>query len=164
MKKLKTASLVCLSLLSIGLTGCVTVDSIFGQEDKPISSVEMQALQTREYDADYVQVFAAVIGAFQTYGYTINQADRETGLISGKTPTTAEMNMMFVRNEYQGATAFVEQVGKNRVKVRISLVKHVSASGSYGQQGEKEAAITRSEPYRDIFNKVQQSLFLKKNL
>lgn len=74
------------------------------------------------------------------------------------------MNFGYARNEYQKATAFVEQIAENRVRIRISLVKHVSASGSYGMQGEKEANITRPQIYQDMFKKIQESLFLKKNL
>ena len=147
------------------LSGCVTVDSVFGEIDPQISTVELQALQTREYEATEEQVFAAAIGAFQSYGYSISSADRATGLVIAKTTSEADINQLtgVARTEYQKATAFIEKIAQNRVRIRVSIVKHVSAS-AYGTGGEKEAMRTKPEIYQDIFKKIDNSLFLKKNL
>lgn len=148
------------------LSGCVTIDSIFGEADAPISSVELQALQTREFEATEEQAFSAVIGTFQDYGYTVNSADRATGLIIAKTTSDAEIMVMtgVTRVEYNKATAFIEKVAQGRVKIRVSIVKYVSAKNAYGGGGEKEVVRTKPEMYKEIFSKIEQSLFLKKNL
>lgn len=163
---MKKIILPLLCACAIGLTGCVTVDSVFGEQDKQISNVELQALQTREFDTSYEIAFASVVSVFQNYGYTIQSADKDTGLVLAKTTTDATLNrlMGYVRNEDTRATAFLEKVSASRIKIRISLVKHVSASGTYGMKGEKEAAITRPEVYQEMFKQLQQAMFLKKNL
>lgn len=148
------------------LTGCVTVDSVFGELDPQVSQVQLQALQTREFDASEQQLFSATIGAFQSYGYAIQSADRSTGLVIAKTTSEATLNHFngLTRVEYDKATAFIEQIGENRMKIRVSIVKHVSAKSAYGGGGEKEAMRTKPEMYQKIFNKIEESLFLKKNL
>ena len=152
--------------LMTGLTGCITVDSVFGEQDPQVSSVQLQALQTREFQATEEQAFAAVISTFQDYGYLINSADRATGMVLAKTTTDAEINHFtgITRTEHNKATAFIEKVAKDRVKIRVSIVKAVSAKHSYGGGGEKEAMRTKPEIYQEIFAKIQHSLFLKKNL
>lgn len=163
---MKIKTLILAGALAASLTGCITVDSVFGEQDAQISNVELQALQTREYEATEEQVFSAVIGAFQSYGFVVQSADRSTGLVIAKTTSDAEINHLtgVTRTEYNKATAFVERVSDKRVSIRVSIVKHVSASGAYGGHGEKEAMRTTPKIYQDIFAKIEHSLFLKKNL
>lgn len=148
------------------MTACTTVDGVFGEIDPPISPVELEAIQTREYEADFKQAFAATVGAFQSYGYSIESADKDTGLVIAKTTSDATINYMtgLTRVEYDKATAFLEQVAPGRVKVRVSIVKHVSAKSAYGGGGEKEAMRTKPDVYQQIFMKIDQSLFMKKNI
>ena len=148
------------------LVGCVTVDSVFGESDAPLSAVALQALQTREFEATEDEAFRAVISTFQDYGYTISSADKTTGLVLGKTTSDASFSRMsrIVRVEYNKASAFIEKVAQNRVKIRVSIVKYVSARTELGGGGEKEVVRTKPQMYQDIFNKIEQSLFLKKNI
>ena len=164
MKTLKAIGIAFVA--SALLSGCVTVDSVFGETDAPLSPVALQALQTREFSAPEDQVFKAIIATFQDYGYTISSADRSTGLVIAKTTQDLEIHefMGYYRTEYSKATAFVDKVGDNRVKVRVSVVKHVEGKGEYGGGGAKEAVRTKPEIYQKIFDHIQNSLFLKKNL
>lgn len=148
------------------LGGCVTVDSVFGEADAPLSAVALQALQTREFDATEDQAFQAVISTFQDYGYAVTSADKSTGLVLGKSTSEASLSHMtgLTRVEYNKASAFIEKVAQNRVKIRVSIVKYVSARSAYGGGGEKEVVRTKPQMYQDIFNKIEQSLFLKKNI
>lgn len=159
-------TLILAGAFACALSGCVTVDSIFGEIDPQISDVELQALQTREYDATEDQLFSSVIGAFQSYGFVVQSADRSTGLVIAKTTSEAEINSFsgITRTEFNKATAFIERVAEKRVSIRVSIVKHVSATGAYGAHGEKEAMRTLPNIYQGIFSKIEKSLFLKKNL
>ena len=158
---------LCFLALAVPMlfTGCVTVDSIFGEADAPVSAVALQALQTREFDATPDQAFQAVISTFQDYGYVVTSADKATGLILGKTTSDATIGAFGItRVEYNKASAFIEQVAQSRVKIRVSIIKYVSARANTGGGGEKEVVRTKPQVYQDIFNKIEQSLFLKKNL
>lgn len=161
--KLKT--LLLSFCLACGLSGCITVDSVFGEVDPQISSVELEALQTREYEASLNDVFAATVGAFQSYGFSVQSADRTTGLVIAKTTSDATLDSFtgLARVQYDKATAFIEPSSAGHVKIRISIVKYVSAS-AMGSSGEKEAVRTKPKVYQDLFSKIEQSLFLRKNL
>ena len=158
MKKILMA--ICLSL---SLAGC-SINSIYGEVDPELSSVEMQALQTREFEATEDQVFSAIIATFQDCGYIVSSADRSTGLVLGKTTSATKMYFDFNTVEYDKASAFVEKVAEGRVKVRVSIVRYMLMSYATGRKGEKESVRTKPEYYQKIFDKITQSLFLKKNL
>lgn len=151
--------------MTLPMTGCITVDSVFGQEDAKVSDLELQQMQTREFDATIEQAFSATISTFQNYGYLIQSADKSTGMVIAKTSSKASIDSFvgLVKTEYDKATAFIEQIAKDRVRIRVSIVKYVTAS-KMGYNGEKEAPRTNPQVYEDMFTKIQESLFLKKNL
>lgn len=154
------------SAMLASLSGCViTVEEVFGEEDAKVSNLELQQMQTREFDATVEQAFSAVISTFQSYGYLIQSADKSTGMVLAKTNSQADIDNFkgFVKTQYDKATAFIEQISQNRVRIRVSIVKYVTAS-SMGYSGEKEAPRTNAKVYQDIFAKIQESLFLKRNL
>ena len=111
------------------LTGCVA-----GQQQKPSRTpLDIQSIQTREYEAAKKIVFGSVVSVFQDLGYTIKGADLETGFINaesaaqnntfdsagglfievlvgaaggGGSPSTSTQN-----TEQTIATAFLEEIG-----------------------------------------------------
>lgn len=163
---MKIKALAVSVIVACSLAGCVTVDSVFGEIDPQVSAVELEALQTREFEASITDAFAATVGAFQSYGYTIQSADRDTGIVIAKTTSDASLNQLtgLTRVEYDKANAFIEPSSAGHVKIRVSIVKYVSAKSAYGGGGEKEAMRTKPKVYQDIFTKIEQSLFLRKNL
>lgn len=157
---------LCVASAMLAVSGCVvTVDEVFGEEDAKVSNLELQQMQTREFDATVEQAFSAVISTFQSYGYLIQSADKSTGMVLAKTNSQASIDNFkdLVKTEYDKATAFIEQISKTQVRIRVSIVKYVTAS-RMGYSGEKEAPRTNAKVYQDIFAKIQESLFLKRNL
>lgn len=111
--------------------------------------------------SDYI---AGLYKAFALGEYSSSKC--ANGLIMGKTTSDATISGFtgITRVEYNKASAFIEQLSASKVKIRVSIVKYVSATGAYGGGGEKEVVRTKPQVYQDIFNKIEQSLFLKKNL
>lgn len=64
----------------------------------------------------------------------------------------------------QVATAFVEEIIPGRTKVRINVVNAEQSSSGYGMKGERETPIEDGSIYQDIFAKVQQAIFIRKNV
>ena len=140
------------------LTGCVA-------PPKPQkSALELQAIQVKEFETSHKVAFTAVMSVFQDLGYTISSASIETGLITAKSPTKQEF-VPFVGQQMsdEKANAFVEQIGKDRTKVRLSFVKSFQTSSGYGMRGEREIPVQEPEPYQNAFGKIQQSIFVRSN-
>ncbi|PZO14984.1 MAG: hypothetical protein DCF26_14130 [Burkholderiales bacterium] len=142
----------------MGLTGCVT------QPIQQKSALELQAIQVKEFSTNHKVAFTSVLSVFQDLGYVVNSASLETGLITAKSPTIQEF-VPFVgqRMTDEKANAFVEQIGTNRTKIRLSFVKSQQTSSGYGMRGERDTPIQDPGAYQDAFTKIQQSIFVRSN-
>ncbi len=129
------------------------------------TALELQAIQVKEFETSQKVAFTAVVSVFQDLGYTISSASLETGLITAKSPTKQEF-VPFVGQQMsdEKANAFIEQIGKDRTKVRLSFVKSFQTSSGYGMRGEREIPVQEPEPYQNAFGKIQQSIFVRTNV
>jgi len=152
-------NLFLILLLSLVITGCETVPK------STKTPLELQAIQSKEFETSKKVAFAATLSVFQDIGYTVNSANLETGLITAKSPTKEDF-VLFVGQRMKDvkATAFVEEIVPNRTKVRISLVNSSETSSGYGMKGGHEVPEESPEMYQDIFAKVQQAIFVRKNI
>lgn len=152
-------NLLAILLLSLVITGCETVPK------STKTPLELQAIQSKEFETSKKVAFAATLSVFQDVGYTINSASLETGLITAKSPTKQDF-VPFVGQRMRDvkATAFVEEIIPNRTKVRVSLVNSSETSNGYGMKGGREFPEETPEVYQDIFAKVQQAIFVRKNI
>ena len=147
-----------LLVTTLALTGCVA-------PPKPQkTALELQAIQVKEFETTHKVAFTAVMSVFQDLGYTISSASIETGLITAKSPTKQDF-VPFVGQQMsdEKANAFVEQIAKDRTKIRLSFVKSIQTSSGYGMRGEKEIPLQEPEPYQNAFSKIQQSIFVRTN-
>lgn len=69
-------SLSAIALLA--LIGCATPQQ---------TSLELQAFQKKQFETSKKIAFASVMSVFQDIGYTIKQANAETGFIQASSPT-----------------------------------------------------------------------------
>src|SRR5574340_566534 len=156
MKKFLTFPLIA-SLLLVG--ECVTAP----QSTK--SALELQAVQAKEFEIDKKIAFASTLSVFQDLGYVVGNASPDTGLINAKSPTQQSF-VPFVGRVMKDvkATAFVEEVIPGRTKIRLNFVNSTQTSSGYGMRGEQDQPIEDPQMYQDVFAKVQQAIFIRKNV
>lgn len=128
------------------------------------SALELQSIQSKEFETSKKIAFAATLSVFQDLGYTVSSANLDTGLITAKSPTKQDFQL-FVGQRMQDikATAFVEEIVSNRTKIRLNFVNSTQTSSGYGMKGEHELPIEAPEMYQDTFAKIQQGIFVRKN-
>ena len=68
-----------LTAVGLTLTGCVVQP-----QKPPMTPLEIQSIQTREFESPKKIVFASVVSVFQDLGYTIKGADLNTGFINAE--------------------------------------------------------------------------------
>ena len=155
MSKLITA--ISLSLIAILMTGCAT-------PPPTLTPLEIQSLQTREYEDDKGVVFASVMSVFADLGYTINAADRDTGLITAESATNSDGSSQFwfgiTMVSQTKATAFIEVIG-NMTKVRLNFVATNESSTSYGQSDRQDTPILDAIVYQNAFERVESAIFIR---
>lgn len=143
------------------LAGCYPILTTPKSTKTPL---ELQVIQTKEFDASKKQVFGAVLTVFQDNGYMISSAGMDTGLIVAKSPAVQEGSPMtgFTYRE-QRATAHIEEISSGRTKVRINFVTFERLTYSLTKQ-EHDIPIEDPQIYQDTFKKIQQAVFMKKNV
>ena len=126
--------------------------------------LELQSIQAKEFETSKKIAFAATLSVFQDLGYIVESASYETGLITAKSPTKQSF-IPFVGQvmKFVKATAFVEEVTPGRTKVRTNIVNSQNSSSGYGMIGESESPIETPDTYQDLFTKIQQAIFIRKN-
>jgi hypothetical protein len=174
-----------LLLLICMLCGCVAFDDVGGV--RPRTSVEIQSMQTREFDTSYRIAFAAVVDVFQDLGYVIQSSDFTTGLIIAKRSTSGATTrvtyasspfepavfnqMLYGRSAFEHGmasaerfgTVHVEELSDYRVSIRVSFVRCNRESYPSGHTNEYSSAVEDNDVYVDFFSKIDKSIFVRQN-
>ena len=145
-------------LLILFLTGCATTPV------RTLTPLEIQSLQTREYEQGKDTVFPSVMSVFQDLGYTIKSADINTGFITAESAAKSDAASKFllgISNVSQtSATAFIEEIGKF-TRVRLNFVTSNKKSYGYGQSDREDIPILNAEVYRNAFERIENAIFVR---
>lgn len=155
---MKITNLVFAILASVVLSGCMTTP-------KPtMTPLEIQSLQSREYETTKEIVFPSVISVFQDIGYTISNADIQTGLISAESASNSDAATKFwlgiTKVSQTKATAFVEQVG-DKTKARLNFVEINKTSSGWGQTDQQDTPLLDAQLYQNAFEKIENAIFVR---
>lgn len=147
--------LVCMALAS---AGCATTSI------PKMTPLEIQSMQTREFQQGIDVVFPSVISVFQDLGYTIKAADKNTGIITAesaaKSDKASKLWLGITRVTHTSATAFVERIS-NRTSVRLSFIVSKKQSGWYGQSDQDDEQILDAANYNNAFEKIENAIFVR---
>jgi hypothetical protein len=138
-------------------------------DSSPKTSLEIQAFQSKQFEADKKNAFNATVSVFQDLGYVINAASLETGFISAESPLRGAdgmkaflENISNMRSEGKTAvTAFVEEIGTKSTKIRLNFVQRDKMLREYGQQANREKPILDPKVYESAFNKIGDAIFIR---
>ena len=140
-----------------------------------LTPLEIQSLQTREFEHDKAIVFASTMSVFQDLGYMVNSADLDTGLITTQSPATSEratfparltiLPELMVWSDVTSvvqtrATAFIEQIG-NRSRVRLNFVVTRQDSSAHGQISRQDMPVLDAAIYQNAFEQIEKAIFAR---
>lgn len=151
----RVCSIVMVSLFAIA--GCVQK-----KYESTMTSLELQAMQSREFETDYKVAFAATLSVFQDLGYVIDTADSATGFITANSPQSQEF-VPFVGQVMKNskATAFIETMPSELVRVRLNFVNREESSSGYGMKGSSAIPVEDPVVYQQTFEKIQKAIFVR---
>ncbi|MBN2272478.1 MAG: hypothetical protein JXN61_17835 [Sedimentisphaerales bacterium] len=118
---MRVLSYVCLvGLLCLSATGCSTTPRY--------SQAQLNAIETREVEANLNETFNAASGALFDAGYTISMSDREAGLLTGTQGESKSAERFWI-SPYIQDTQFavsiqVREIAEKRSSVRIKTSKN----------------------------------------
>ncbi|MCG8344481.1 MAG: hypothetical protein MI685_04865 [Chlorobiales bacterium] len=154
MKSLKFALIGLIFLCA----GCATTKT------PALTPLEIQSLQTREYEQKIDVVFPSVISVFQDLGYIIKSADKSTGLITAEGSAKSDKTYKFLVGESKvsqtSATAFIEEVGKI-TRVRLNFVNSKKTSSAWGRSDREDTPILEAAIYNNAFERIENAIFVR---
>lgn len=142
--------------------------AINARKPPQIAGLELQQMQSREYETSNAISFPAVMTVLQDSGYRILSADKDTGLITGSASTNSHMNynllLGFGRSKKTPmVSAFIEPRGGGS-RIRLSFVMAKTKSSIYGMSASDEEPIVDPAVYRDAFEKIDKEMFVRLSL
>ena len=143
--------------LATFLQGCYQV------QRPTLTPLEIQSMQTRNYDSSKKVVFPSVISVFQDLGYTVTNADLETGLISAESAAQSDATSRmfgFTKVTQTKATGFVETI-RRETRVRLNFVEVSQTSSGYGQNDRHDTPILNAALYQNAFEKIENAIFIR---
>ena len=129
-----------------------------------MTPMEIRSLQTREFETTKQIAFPSVITVFQDLGYSISQADIDTGFISAESASDSDEASKFWLGVSSvtstKATAYVEEVG-SFAKVRINFVTTTNKSYGWGQTDREDTPILNADSYQYAFERIENAIFVR---
>ena len=153
--------------LVAGVSLACSALSADAKEGKP-SGLELQQIQSRDFEASYDSVFPSVVTVLQDAGYRIQSADKNSGLITGVASTKSKLTYGFggwgKKKKTPVVSAFVEARGSAASRVRLSFVMAKTKSSLYGMNSADEDPILDPAIYQDAFEKIAQAIFVRTSM
>lgn len=150
------------ALLIVGLAGCAS-----SPPKKEMTSLEIQAVQAKNFEADKKTSFNSVVSVLQDLGYIISSASLETGFITAESAVINGTGLFDalggIRREQRVAvTASIEEMKPTLTKVRFNFVSRVKRSARNGQQANDDLPLQNAQLYQNAFDKVGEAIFIRK--
>jgi hypothetical protein len=148
------------------VSACTTVP----RKPEPLP-LQLQALQTREFEVNHTTAMRSVLSVFQDLGYIIQSADKDVGFITASSPAKGRATFVDLLLTLGGssparttlqtrATAVIEELRPNLTTVRLNFVVN-RRNSSDGSASEFDNPIEDPEPYRVAFSKIEDAIFVR---
>ena len=159
MRKLMIAGLAGFALVATGPAAA---------KKKPeLTPMELQSLQSHEYETSKEVLFASVVSVFQNMGYQLRNADMPSGFITAASPTKNKTGFMDVLAKQTSSgnsevTAFVETMSSGRSRVRLNFMNSKTSSSMWGHNDKQDSAVLDPQTYKVAWDKIDEAIFERK--
>lgn len=152
------------TLLAAALAATIMAGPADARKAPQLTPLELQALQSREYDAPKEQVFSSVVSVFQDLGYQISSADSATGFISAGSASKNKTGFFEALGGVRSSggsrvTAFVETMPSGLTRARLNFMNTKNSSSIYGSSSSKDTPVLDPKTYQIAFEHIEEALF-----
>lgn len=132
-----------------------------------MTSMELQALQSHEFETTKEVLFASVVSVFQDLGYQLENADMPSGFITASSANKNKTNFWEAMSYQRAsgntrATAFVESMPNGNARVRLNFLNSKTSSSMYGQGSKSDKPILDPQTYKIAWDKIDEAIFVRK--
>lgn len=154
--------------IAFAIAGLAMVSTTAAEAKKKpeLTSMEIQALQSHEYETQKEVLFASVVSVFQDLGYQLANADMGSGFITASSPMKNKTSFWDAMAKQQGSgntkvTAFVEQMPGGTARVRLNFVNSKTTSGMWGGNSAEDKPIFDPLTYKIAWDKIDEAVFTR---
>lgn len=144
----------------------VTAPAAYGKKKPELTSMEIQAIQSHEYETTKEVLFASVVSVFQDLGYQLANADMASGFITASSPMKNKTSFLDALAKQRGSgntkvTAFVEQMPGGTARVRLNFVNSKTTSGMWGGSTGEDKPLLDPQTYKVAWDKIDEAVFTR---
>jgi hypothetical protein len=153
------------SLLTAALVAAAISTSPAEAKKPPVlTPMELQALQSREYQTSKDQVFSSVVSVFQDLGYQISAADIASGFITAGSANKNKTGFFEALGGISSSgasrvTAFIETMPSGLTRARLNFMNTKNSSSLYGSSSAKDTPVLEPKTYQVAFEHIEEALF-----
>lgn len=159
--KINIRKFLAIVVLSIAMSSGVAVEA-----KKPkMTPMELQAIQSREFEVSKDVAFGAVMTVIQDLGYTVESADLASGFVTAASPTENKAGFFEVLGGMSASgntvmTAFMLQMPNGMTRIRLNFVNSKSTSSAYGRDSRQDKPILDPAVYSNAWERIDEALFV----
>lgn len=161
-----TFSNVFRQLIFALLAGLAIFAGASAEAKKPkMTPMELQAIQSREFEVSKDVAFGAVMTVIQDLGYTVESADLASGFITAASPTENKTGFFEALGGMSASgntvmTAFLLQMPNGMTRIRLNFVNSKSTSSAYGRDSRNDKPILDPAVYSNAWERIDEALFI----
>ncbi len=153
-------------IIALASAAILTAPAADAKKKPELTPMEIQALQSHEYETSKEVLFASVVSVFQDLGYQLANADMGSGFITAMSPMKNKTSFLDVLAKQQGSgntkvTAFVEQMPNGTARVRLNFVNSKTTSGMWGRGSAEDKPILDPLTYKNAWDKIDEAVFTR---
>ncbi|MFZ1741499.1 MAG: hypothetical protein WAT93_01525 [Pontixanthobacter sp.] len=155
------------SLFSAIIVGTLILTSAPAEAAKKpkMTPMELQSIQSREFEVSKDMAFGAVMTVIQDLGYTVESADLGSGFITAASPTENKTGFFEALGGSSASgntvmTAFLLQMPNGRTRIRLNFVNTKSSSTAYGRDSRQDKPILEASVYNNAWERIDEALFV----
>lgn len=153
-------------IMAIFLTSFAMATPVVAKKAPQLTPMEIQALQSHEYETTKEILFASTVSVFQDLGYQLDNADLPSGFITASSAMENKTSFWEVMGSASSSgnskvTAFVEQLGPDRAKIRLNFTNSKTTSSLYGQSAKQEKKVLDPATYQAAWEKIDEAVFVR---
>lgn len=158
-------SLVGRLLHVLALSLLVLSSPSYAAKNPKLTPMELQAIQSREFEVSKEVAFGAVMTVIQDLGYTVETADVVSGFITAASPAENKTNFFEALGGASSSgnttmTVFLMPMPNGMTRIRLNFVNTRSMSTAYGRGSRQDKPILDAAVYNNAWERIDEALFV----
>ena len=152
-------------LVAISAMALLSSGAAEAKKKPTMTPMELQAIQSKEFEVTKDNLFSAVMTVTQDLGYQVESADLQTGFITAASATENKTGFFEAISGMSSSgntrmTAYIQQMPNKMSKVRLNFLNSKNSSSAYGRNSSQDKPILDPAVYNNAWEKIDEAIFV----